>query len=143
MNRLADLLRQRMDAEGLTVRDAAQLIGISHSTVARAANGETVEVDTLVKICEFLGVPVESVLDIREDSDDILEQIVTVLSIEPELSEVFSEIAKGLTDGTVDRRVLAEVAAFAHYRLGQNRKEPAVKKSKQVAVETGENSLEE
>ena len=88
-------------------------------------------------------MPVESVLDVREDSDDILEQIVTVLSIEPELSEVFSEIAKGLSDGTVDRRVLAEVAAFAHYRLGQNRKEPASKITKKIAVETGENSLED
>ncbi len=54
-----------------------------------------------------------------------------------------SEIAKGLSDGTIDRRVLAEVAAFAHYRLGQNRKEPASKKSEKVTVETAENSLEE
>lgn len=117
MNRLSELLRKRLETEGLSVRDAGQLIGVSHSTVARAVNGETVEVDTLVKIANFLGVPVENILEPKDDPDAILEQVMMVISIEPELSRVFSEIAQKIVDKQLDKKVLSEVAAFAAYRL--------------------------
>jgi DNA-binding Xre family transcriptional regulator len=108
-----------MDIEDLSVRRAADKIGVSHSTVARAANGETVEVDTLVKICDFLGVPIEDILDVKETPDEIVRQIAMVLSIEPELSQTFGDIARGIREGRFDTKVLAEIAAFAHYRLDQ------------------------
>lgn len=117
MNRLSELLSKRLETEGLSVRDAGQLIGVSHSTVARAVNGETVEVDTLVKIANFLGVPVENILEPKDDPDAILEQVMMVISIEPELSRVFSEIAQKIVDKQLDKKVLSEVAAFAAYRL--------------------------
>lgn len=62
MDNLSALMIDRMDVDGLSVRDAAELIGVRHSTVARVLNGETVEVEPLVKIANFLGLPVESVL---------------------------------------------------------------------------------
>jgi len=117
MNRLSELLRKRLDTEGLSVRDAGQMIGVSHSTVARAVNGETVEVDTLVKIADFLGVPVEHIIDPKDNPDDVLEQIVMVISIEPELSRVFGELAQRIIDKKIDKKVLSEVAAFTAYRL--------------------------
>jgi len=117
MNRLSELLSKRLETEGLSVRDAGQLIGVSHSTVARAVNGETVEVDTLVKIANFLGVPVKNILEPKDDPDAILEQVMMVISIEPELSRVFSEIAQKIVDKQLDKKVLSEVAAFAAYRL--------------------------
>ena len=117
MNRLSELLRKRLETEGLSVRDAGQLIGVSHSTVARAVNGETVEVDTLVKIANFLGIPVKNILEPKDDPDAILEQVMMVISIEPELSRVFSEIAQKIVDKQLDKKVLSEVAAFAAYRL--------------------------
>jgi transcriptional regulator with XRE-family HTH domain len=119
MNKLAEKLRERLHVEGLSVRDAAQKIGVSHATVARAANGETVEVDTLVKIASFLGLPVESMLDVKETPDEVLEQIVMVLSIEPELSRIFGEIARKVSAKEMDPKVLSEIAAFSAYRLQQ------------------------
>jgi transcriptional regulator with XRE-family HTH domain len=117
MNKLSELLRKRMDTEGLSVRDAGKRIGVSHATVARAVNGETVEVDTLVKISQFLGVPVENVLDVKEKPSELEEQIMMVLSIEPELAQVFSELAEKIVNQKIDKKVLSEVAAFAAYRL--------------------------
>jgi len=122
MKKLAKLLRQRLDAEGLSVRDAGELIGVSHSTVARAVNGEEVKIDTLTKICDFLGVPVETILNIRGEKDELMDRIVTVISIEPELAEVFSEISKDLTEGRINSNILFEIAAFAQFRLHQARK---------------------
>jgi transcriptional regulator with XRE-family HTH domain len=117
MNKLSELLRKRMDTEGLSERDAGKRIGVSHATVARAVNGETVEVDTLVKISQFLGVPVENVLDVKEKPSELEEQIMMVLSIEPELAQVFSELAEKIVNQKIDKKVLSEVAAFAAYRL--------------------------
>lgn len=125
MNKLASLLRERMDIENLSVRAAAEKIGVSHSTVARAVNGETVEVDTLVKITDFLGIPVESVLDIKDSPDELLEQIVMILSIEPELSRVFGKIARKISNKEMDPKVLSEIAAFSAYRLQQHEESDA------------------
>ena len=116
-SKLANMLRDRMDMEGLSVRDAGKLIGVSHSTVARAVNGEVVEIETLKKFCSFLGVPVESMLDLKDDNDELLNQILRVISIEPELAEVFIEIGQALGDNKLDKIILNEIAAFSHCRL--------------------------
>lgn len=122
--------------QGLSVRDAAKKIGVSHLTVARAANGETVEVDTLVKIADYLGVPVKDILDVKETPDEINEQISMVLAIEPELSKVLAKIAKKVENKEMDAKVLAEVAAFAAYRLQVHEMESqSVEKEQAVSVD--------
>jgi DNA-binding Xre family transcriptional regulator len=57
MEKLAGLLKERMKQDKLSIRGAAEKIGgVSHSIVARALKGETVEIDTLLSICDFLKV---------------------------------------------------------------------------------------
>jgi transcriptional regulator with XRE-family HTH domain len=109
-----------MDIEGLSTRAVADACGVSHSTIARAANGETVEIDTLIKITEWLGVPVETIINVSDNPDEVLEQIVMVLSVEPELSSVFGEIARKVSAKEMSPKVLSEIAAFASYRLQQH-----------------------
>jgi len=120
MEKLANLLKQRMKIEGLAVRDVAAKTGVSHSTIARAANGETVSVDTLVALCTYLGVSLGSVLSTENNPDRVFEQITKVISIEPELSEVFGDIARKINLGKLDQKVLSEIAAFADYRIQQH-----------------------
>lgn len=122
MSKLSKLLRERLDSEKLSVRDAAKLIGVSHATVARAANGETVEVDTLVKIADFLRMPVESLLVEEDEHTDHLEKLLVLMSIEPELIDVLSEITKRVKAGFIDEKILSEIAAFAAFRLEQHEK---------------------
>jgi len=118
MEKLAKLLKERMDEEKLSVRAAAKLIGgVSHSTVARVINGETVEVDTLIRICDFLKIPVAEVLDLEEGPRELIGKIRKLVSFEPELGEVFKKIADGIIDEEIDREILSEVTAFASFRL--------------------------
>lgn len=133
MNKLSELLKKKMKVDKMSLREAADEIGVSHSTVDRAIKGKTVEVDTLVKISEFVGVPVESVFDVRTDSDEVLEQIVMMTSMEPELMKIFAEIAEDVLTGKIDKSVLGEVAAFASYRLQVNREDKPAKKKQEVS----------
>ncbi len=118
MKKLARLLQERMDQEKLSVRKAAKLIGgVSHSTVARVLNRETVEVDTLIRISDFLKIPVAELLDLEEGPRDLLGKLRKLVSFNPELGEVLKEIEEGIIDGEIDMEILAEIAAFASFRL--------------------------
>jgi transcriptional regulator with XRE-family HTH domain len=134
MEKLAKLLKKRMKVEGLAVRDVADITGVSHSTIARAANNETVTVSTLVALCDFLGVPLRSVLDTKETPDEVFEQISRVVAIEPELKSVFTDIARKINEGKLDKKVLSEIAAFAAFRISQYENEPIKEKQEAKVV---------
>jgi len=124
VKKLANLLKERMRVDGLAVRDVAAVTGVSHSTIARAANNETVTVSTLVALCNFLGVPLSSVLEAKKNPDEVFEQISMVIAIEPELSQVFGDIARKINAGELDTQVLAEIGAFAAYRIERYNEAP-------------------
>lgn len=42
------------DRMGITVRDAAKMIGISHSTYSRIERGKSCDAQTMVKLIKFL-----------------------------------------------------------------------------------------
>lgn len=94
-----------------------RLDGVSHSTVARAANGETVDADTLIRIAEFLNVPVESILNIQESPDEVLEKIGIIVNMEPELKDTLVEISEMINNKKINKKILTELAAFAAFWL--------------------------
>jgi len=122
MEKLSELLAEKLKKEGMSVRAAAEKIGVSHSTVARAVKGETVEVDTLVKIADFLGVPVENILEVGKSLDKKMEHLAFILGLEPELSDVLMRISQQIKTDKIDSQILSEIAAFASFRLLQHKK---------------------
>ena len=61
-----DRLWETMSAKGIT---QYRLVtnGISHSTLARLKNNQTVNTDTLNKLCSILQCNVDEILEYRED----------------------------------------------------------------------------
>jgi transcriptional regulator with XRE-family HTH domain len=119
MNKLSRLLQEYMTNKELSEKDVAQRIGVNRSVIRRVVNNQSIDIDTLLKITDLLGVPIEEILDIKEDEDEILKQISWILSIDPNLSEFFGDIARGILKGDYEKRTLAEVAAYTMYRLNQ------------------------
>lgn len=118
MEKLARLLQERMDQEKLSVRKAAKLIGgVSHSTVARVLNGETFEVDTLIRISNFLQIPVAELLGLEKGPSELIRKLRKLVSFNPELGEVLKEIEDGIIIDEIDMEILTEIAAFAAFRL--------------------------
>lgn len=116
---LSDLVKRKMQQENLSLRSAGTQAGVAHTTIDRVLKEESVDLNTLEKVCDWVGVPVTSVLDINDDGNKILDQIAAAIALCPELEDVFSEIADHVLGGELDQSILGEVAAFASYRLGQ------------------------
>lgn len=115
--KLSDLVHRKMEAENLSLRAAGEQVGVAHTTIDRILKDKSVDFETIEKVCDWLGVPVATVLDVREDSQEIMDQIASILALSPQLSGVFSELAEKVISGEVDPSILAEVAAFTSYRL--------------------------
>jgi transcriptional regulator with XRE-family HTH domain len=132
-----------MEDEGLSLRTAGEQAGIAHTTIARVMNDESVDFSTVDTICRWLGVPVPAALEVRQDGMEILEQIAAVLAINPELSDVFSEIADKVIAGEISREILAEVAAFASYRLKTHKEESNERSDQDVLLENRADTFSE
>lgn len=58
-----DLKTERIIEKELTVREAAKEIGVSASTISRIENGKTCEIESFLKICEWMGMFPEDYID--------------------------------------------------------------------------------
>ena len=63
MNQIAKNLRELRDKSGLSLRALAEVIGLSHNTLATYERNDVVPtVNNAIKICEYFKVPVEYLL---------------------------------------------------------------------------------
>jgi transcriptional regulator with XRE-family HTH domain len=108
-----------MEAEKLSLRKAAEQIGVSHSTLSRVLGGESFDVPTLEGISEWLGVDPGVLLGAKPGSRQELSiRIEQMLKANPDLSAVFEEALKRLDAGEVSSQAISELIAYAGYRLG-------------------------
>ena len=135
--KLSELVQRKMEQEHLSLRAAGAQADISHTTIDRIIKDDTVDLGTLEKVCDWLGVPVTTVLDAGKYSNDVIEQIANAIALCPELADVFGEIADRVVAGEIDPSILVEVASFASYRLGIHKQEVKQyeKSSKKVYAE--------
>ncbi len=67
---LADHVRARRRAEGLSIRQAAKVIGISAPTLSRVERGDYLpERDTLFKLARWVEMPIDEALDLPSQEE--------------------------------------------------------------------------
>jgi hypothetical protein len=98
------------------VSAAAREIGIAHTTLARAIQGDDIFLATAQKIADWMGVTPTSIIDAEGVGKDALAaQIAAVLETEPKLAEVFGDAMQRVLDGRMDLSTFKELAAYAAY----------------------------
>ena len=118
-NILPALMREKISKERMSEREAARQLGLSPSTVGRALGGGSLDIDTLLTICDWLGVSLASILDAQIPSSPtaLSSAFAALIETEPELAKIFGDAIERVVEGSVDPVVLKEVTAYAAWRL--------------------------
>ena len=115
---LRELLKQEVETQGLSSREASKVIGVSHTTIIRALRGDVIDLDTIVKIADWMNVRPAHLLNVYGDNDKSLaDQIAIVLERNPRLLEIFTEAIKRIQSGEASPDIIEDIAAYAGYML--------------------------
>jgi transcriptional regulator with XRE-family HTH domain len=113
MNLLQVMLTEYMKKHKLSTRDVARLANVSHTTVARAMNGHSLNIRSLLALCRFLDINPNVVIG---DANNI-SVLEGYLEQYPELKEVLIEAVRRLADGNISPSVIEDIVAYIKYRI--------------------------
>lgn len=113
---LQTLLQNQMNARNLSSHRAAEEIGCSHTTILRALKGERIDVDTLIKIANWLHVRPSELLNSMGDTS-LADDVAVLLSHSPELEAELKDAAERVRAGVLDQAVLRDIVSYALYKL--------------------------
>lgn len=89
LNAFAQTLNAFRKEHELTLAEAAELTGISASTLSRIENAKFApKLETMATLCDWMGVPIEDFADIQGDSEnrETLERVAVHLRADRKLS---------------------------------------------------------
>jgi transcriptional regulator with XRE-family HTH domain len=109
------------------MRQVGRDTGLSTTTVGRILEGEPLDVDTLVTICNWIGVLPSEVLDSESMLPSSLgAKIAAAVSAEPELAKVFGEAIDLFTQNKMSQDELNDIVAYTTFRLRQIKERQSV-----------------
>ena len=113
---LQTILRNEMQRRGLSSHTAAEAIGVSHTTILRALRGDKIDVDTIVKIANFLILRPSELLNSMSDTS-LADQIAALLSHSRELEDQLREAVSKVKKGDMEPALLKDVVSYALYKF--------------------------
>lgn len=115
------LVRQAIEKRGLSIRAAAREIGVAHTTLNRVIDGQDIDVGTIVKVCDWLGVPVSTALNTFSSKETLPEKLAVLIEAEPKLKEVFEQAMGDLENGSLSTNDLSDIVSYAAYKINLKR----------------------
>jgi transcriptional regulator with XRE-family HTH domain len=113
------VLRKAMEEQGLSSHKAAEAIGVSHTTILRALRGEAVDVDTIIKIANFVNVRPSELLNSMATETTLTDQLATLLSHSRELEEQLRDALERVQAKALDPAVVRDIVSYALFKLNQ------------------------
>jgi transcriptional regulator with XRE-family HTH domain len=114
---LQKVLEGAMKEKNLSAREVGTILGVSHTTVLRAVRGEQIDLDTLIKIADWLKIRPSSLLDNLGEKAEVDSKIELLIEAYPELREVLEKAAEAVEAGQADPAIIKDIAAYAEYRI--------------------------
>ncbi len=128
---LRDVLQREMRARGLSTREAAKQIGVSHTTVFRVIRGDAFDVPTLITIAKWLGVRPSTLLDDIASSDTINETALLIEKV-PGILDVLKDAVEAVNEQKADPAVIQDIISYAAYKLSLQEKKNGDNKRKRT-----------
>lgn len=102
---LLGALEAKKEEEGRSWRDIARELGIDHSTFTRLGRGQRPDVDTLVALCDWLGVALDTFVvgePPRDERQETLAAIATYLradrALKPRSAQAIESVLRAAYD---------------------------------------------
>lgn len=115
---LPTILNSEIKKKNLSVRSAAKKMGVAHTTLIRAMNGDHLDLPTIVKISKWLGIDPSDVVDTSgAENSEGTEMVIGFLSLNPSLKNALIEATRKVQSGEVDPHVIEDVLAYLAFRL--------------------------
>jgi transcriptional regulator with XRE-family HTH domain len=112
------LLKDKIASLGISEREAARRIGKSATTVSRILAGDPADIETLIAVCDWLGVSPSHILDAYlPGTGQLGAEIAAIVEQNPELERVFKEALALLKEGRIEQGTVDDLLAYAAYRL--------------------------
>ncbi len=117
MTDIGRLLEAEMRDRRLSMREAAEEIGVTHTTIGRILRGRPVSVTTLTNVARFLRIDPGDLLETGKENEQLIKNIALVLEREPALAGVMQEVAEKVNSGEVPQETFREIVRYALWRL--------------------------
>ncbi len=115
---LKEVIKNDMMKRGLSIREYAKMAGVSHSTIFRALQGESIDVDTAIGLAKWLKVKPSELLNSLDQSDNaISEKLALLVEHFPTLKLAFEKIVEVVERDEVDPSIVEDIAGYILYRL--------------------------
>jgi transcriptional regulator with XRE-family HTH domain len=105
-----------MKEKDLSAREVGIILDVSHTTVLRALRGDAIDLQTLLKIAEWLNIRPSALLDSFQD-EDVDARIEVLVNTFPELREVLEKAVEAIEAGRADPAIIKDIASYAEYRI--------------------------
>ena len=118
---LSELVKTRLEKDGLSAREAARQIGLAHTTVARIIGGEQIDLSTYIQTCNWLRVNPADVLKSEgklQGRSKIAAGVASLIQVSPSLEPIFEEIVTKFEAGEVTIDIVNDLIHYAAFRLG-------------------------
>lgn len=123
MNVLPSLLRKALEDRGISIRQAAREMDISHTTLIAARDQKRdLDLDTVKKIASWLDIPVSTLINNGtpdQETNDLVFLLKSILEAEPALKEVFTEAGGALSRGEIDADDFRDIVEYAAFKLSK------------------------
>jgi transcriptional regulator with XRE-family HTH domain len=118
---LGRAIKRRREELGLSLRDVADVTGVSASTLSRIENGTgKPDADNIARLTNWLDMPVDRVMKRQGESENVEAVVYYPHEATPEIVEAHLRADKNLTPETA--KALSELFRVAYGQFSKNNK---------------------